>query len=407
MARGSSHGRVLIIGAGLGGLALAQGLKKYRIPFTLFERDGSSTSRPQGYRIKVFPDTAADLKYLLPDNLWDDFKATCAVTNMGESTLNALDAGFIASRRNFGPCPYTVDRGAFRAVLVKDLNAEEIQWGKSFVHYILHGNGTEVSACFEDGSVEKGALLVGADGGRSPVRKQFLPKYTHLDTQGCVIFGKTPITPELEKEVTPKAMKWITVCRDLPPALQGVIIGELPITLIIDTMRFQNRDTRDDIPDDYVYWAIVVPSTFLGSNEEMLAAALKKPVNELSLLVSSEWSTLIRPLLLRQDSSQTAALRIVSAPPEIPAWEPESRITLLGDAIHVMSPAGGVGAVTALKDASTLTKALIAEGISTASIGAYDAAMRVYAGASISRSFAGGKKLYGQPPFDQCHVISI
>lgn len=45
--------RILIIGAGLGGLALAQSLAKAGFQATVFERDENPTSRPQGYRISI------------------------------------------------------------------------------------------------------------------------------------------------------------------------------------------------------------------------------------------------------------------------------------------------------------------------------------------------------------------
>ncbi len=45
--------KILIIGAGLGGLALAQGLAKAGLDAAVFERDESPASRPQGYRISI------------------------------------------------------------------------------------------------------------------------------------------------------------------------------------------------------------------------------------------------------------------------------------------------------------------------------------------------------------------
>lgn len=42
---------VLIVGGGLGGLALAQGLKKHGISCAVYEKDLSRADRLQGYRI--------------------------------------------------------------------------------------------------------------------------------------------------------------------------------------------------------------------------------------------------------------------------------------------------------------------------------------------------------------------
>ena len=398
-------GRVLIIGGGIGGLALAQGLKRNNIPFTVFERDASPVARSQGYRIKVFADTVADLKSLLPPQLWTEFEETCAETGMGELTLNALDANIIANRVNRGPKPYTVDRAVLRQVLMKGLD-EGLRWNKAFVRYETHGDG--VTAYFEDGNIEKGALLVGVDGLRSPVRKQYLPNHHLVDTEGCVIFGKTTITAELEERFPTKALKWITLCRDMPPVLQEIIIGHLPVTLLTESMRFPaNGSNRDDIPADYIYWAMLVPTKLLGPTDDILTRVLSQAPKDLSLMITSEWDPSIRSVLELQDPTQTSVLRVFSTPPKISEWKPDARITLMGDAVHAMSPAGGVGAVTALKDATTLVKVLIENGLSDSSIGSYEASMRTYAGACIQRSFAGANKLYGMPPFEQCRVADL
>ena len=77
-------------------------------------------------------------------------------------------------------------------------------------------------------------------------------------------------------------------------------------------------------------------------------------------------------------------------------WEPSANVTLMGDAIHVMSPSGGVGAVTALRDAALLSNTIYKLGILASSIGEYEATMRGYAQESIERSYFGGKKMFGQ-----------
>lgn len=108
-----------------------------------------------------------------------------------------------------------------------------------------------------------------------------------------------------------------------------------------------------------------------------------------------------------QDETYAASMRIISSTPDLSEWNPSPFVTLVGDAIHVMSPSGGVGAVTALKDAVALTKVLAeSDSISEASIETYETTMRSIAKAAIDRSFRGGAIIYGQPPVESCRVLS-
>jgi len=118
----SEGGHVLIVGAGLAGLGLAQGLKKHGIDFTVFERDPGPDTRAQGYRVKVFPDTVPDLQYLIGDGLFAEFEATTAETVMTETSVSAVNGHILARRALRGPKPYTVDRGFLRKILLRGLD---------------------------------------------------------------------------------------------------------------------------------------------------------------------------------------------------------------------------------------------------------------------------------------------
>jgi 2-polyprenyl-6-methoxyphenol hydroxylase-like FAD-dependent oxidoreductase len=80
-------------------------------------------------------------------------------------------------------------------------------------------------------------------------------------------------------------------------------------------------------------------------------------------------------------------------------------VTLIGDAIHVMSPTAAVGATTALQDAAALLGAISDGGVNAKSVSKYEASMRVYAEEAISRSAVGGKWLFGMRPFDELKTV--
>ena len=113
--------------------------------------------------------------------------------------------------------------------------------------------------------------------------------------------------------------------------------------------------------------------------------------------ITAGWHASVRPLFDTQSAPQTSVIRIGSMHPELVAWE-SSRVTLIGDAVHLMSPTAGLGASSALRDAALLGRLLgevdSSEGV-VAAVAAYELAMREYVKKAITWSTGPGKKLFG------------
>lgn len=66
---------------------------------------------------------------------------------------------------------------------------------------------------------------------------------------------------------------------------------------------------------------------------------------------------MLRELVAAADPEAAFAIPVRTSVP-FDRWRP-SPVTLLGDAVHAMTPAGGVGADAALRDAASLRRALV------------------------------------------------
>ena len=347
--------KVIIIGAGTGGLALAHGLKRAGIAVAVCERDRSPRDSRGGYRVGISPGGSRALKACVPPEVYDLFVATCARApdwftfyDQGFHELFSLD--ITAGTADPDNAERNVLRKTLRRVLLQGLEAE-VGFGKTFVDYTVKGN--EVTARFEDGSTLTGDVLVGADGANSRVRKQRLPRARHEDTGMVSVGGHMPMTPETRALLTRKMFSGMSML--MAPRGFGAIIHSLEFTPARDDPDFPRRwpDFADAVAQDSIGWGLWGTRRNFPKDPAVLPA---DGIASLALEVTRDWHPHFREIVRRTDPASLQALNIRTSVPVEP-WE-SSNVTLLGDAIHTMTPGRGAGANTALRDAALLCRTL-------------------------------------------------
>ena len=88
-------------------------------------------------------------------------------------------------------------------------------------------------------------------------------------------------------------------------------------------------------------------------------------------------------------------MRIYSSTLKIPAWKTSPVVTILGDAAHTMSPAGGVGAVGALNSACEVVEMIANEGVSDGGMEKFEQKTRGFAEILLQRTDAASKCMLG------------
>jgi 2-polyprenyl-6-methoxyphenol hydroxylase-like FAD-dependent oxidoreductase len=196
----TSSFHVLIIGGGVGGLCLAQGLKKAGISVAVYERERTPSDRLQGYRIHIEPQGNLALYACLPSDLFEIYRATAGnpgnglriVTEQLQEISFFPNPTYAVSNPDLAELSLAVSRITLRKVLLFGLETL-VHFDKTFTHYQETPDG-KITAFFEDGSSAVGDVLVGADGGHSQVRTQLLPQALRVETGVVAIMGKLPWT---------------------------------------------------------------------------------------------------------------------------------------------------------------------------------------------------------------------
>jgi 2-polyprenyl-6-methoxyphenol hydroxylase-like FAD-dependent oxidoreductase len=167
---------VIIIGAGVSGLTLAQACQKKNIPFRIFERDDSaslSQRRVEGKGLtECWPLNV--LKDALPDELamhLSECHASRGALSFGEEdhydTFNLETAEPTREKST----RIRLSQEKFRKLLLTGI---EVQCSKTLTEIsVVDGL---VEATFSDGTSETGSILIGCDGNDSTVRRIMHPQ---------------------------------------------------------------------------------------------------------------------------------------------------------------------------------------------------------------------------------------
>ena len=143
--------RIAIVGAGLSGLCLAQGLRKAGVDVAVYERDASPSSRAQGYRISIDSRGTEALRACLPPRLYQLYEATLGQPSLGVAVF-ATDGETLELQHamHFSQSPRpglpasgrAVDRLILRETLMAGI-ADAVHFGKTFTDYEAHADGVE------------------------------------------------------------------------------------------------------------------------------------------------------------------------------------------------------------------------------------------------------------------------
>jgi 2-polyprenyl-6-methoxyphenol hydroxylase-like FAD-dependent oxidoreductase len=341
-----------IIGAGVGGLCLAQGLKQAGVTVDVFERDPTKTSPVEGYRLSLSATGGRALRSCLPRKTFEKLAMTAGEPSQGVTFLDhrmnrLLGIDFPHSDRLSDESERPIGRAALRRVLLDGLD-DLVHFGKKFVAYEFAADG-RATALFADGSKATLDLLVGADGANSAVRMQLIPSAKRIETGIVAVGGKLPLS-EPVRALMPDALM-----RGPAP-----ILGPRGCFMFVSAMLYGDLggdEARIAALDreEYMMWGFTARRAHLGDDrviEDLDGRQLKRRVEALM----ADWHPTLRGLVRATDPATVKSFSVKTST-HVGPWR-TTNVTLLGDALHNMPPFRGVGANTALWDAALLSETI-------------------------------------------------
>ena len=268
-----------------------------------------------------------------------------------------------------------ISRDALRDALLLGLNtqtrdaADVVQWGRALAGFEAAPGGRITVRC-ADGTQISTDLLVGADGSNSRVRRQRLPGLDRQELGILNIAGRVPLTPEIAGQV-PAAL--------VDGAVNNIVPAG-PGWMFVSSWRADSPGAAAQ------YFAVWAWAAARGNYPAGIDSFTPQQLRDLVSGQISRWSPGLRRLVAATDPATVSAVPLRTMPALDP-WQP-SNVTLLGDAIHNMTPMAGIGANTALRDADHLRRALTEPGAAStaARVGTYEEQMRGYANQALAPS---------------------
>ncbi|KAK3838232.1 MAG: hypothetical protein J3R72DRAFT_448747 [Linnemannia gamsii] len=354
--------KVLIVGAGIGGLLLGALLEKASIPYDIFER--TSSVKPLGSALMIgsnllplFEQLSIDKEFIALGKPTMD----CSIARQKgpHDTEFLTNVSFRPHIEFTGYHSYIVSRPMFYDLLLKQVPAHKIHFSKRVLSIVEKEEQVHIQTA--DNTIYEGDIVVGADGAYSAVRQRM---YETLKQAGKL--------PKSDQEELPFH------CTCLVGQTTVVDMDQFP-EIKQDMSPFFNT-MSDDKPYTWVVFA-TAQNTIAWMVLHHLDKASSKAAEEQRFRESenSEWGPLAAQAMC--DETRHFPLPIGTKKftmGDIYDWTPKEQISkvmleekvfqtwysgrrvLLGDACHKLDPSGAHGAVTSMHDAIALANLIYA-----------------------------------------------
>lgn len=317
---------IVIVGAGMGGLALARVLHVHGIDAVVYERESSRDARGQGGMLDIHSGQRA----LREAGLIDQFHAIARGEGQDMRLLEP-DGTLLLQEDTPEDAPLLrpeVDRADLRDLLLDSLPEDAVRWGHAFE---AADNGV---LRFADGGSATYDLLVGADGAQSRVRALLTDARPAHIGQNVVEVG----IPDIDRT---------------RPDL-AAMVGRGNYWVLGNGMSLAAQRNGDG--------RVRIGLSFYNTAEDWFATSgipFDDPAAARARLIDllPGWDPRFTALIAACDD--TIQARSITSLPVGLTWPSKPDVTLVGDAAHLMPPVGE-GANMALLDGALLGLALAA-----------------------------------------------
>ncbi len=344
---------VAIVGAGLGGLTLAQSLSSHGIGYNVFERDPSLDAAGRRVRIHCRPSVVASLKECLPAWVFDAFLASQGSPDARHIYLDGQLQVLGVDER---PDPeVALDTATTREVLALGIE-DRLHMGREIVA-VRASAQNRLTLTFSDGTGLDADVIVGADGAESMTRRYTPAPPALHDVQCWSVYG----TVDLESNPELMIPTWL---RD---AFAIVFEGDLmvalgvyePVGLARLLERAENALASVHLRR-YLFWNVIARPETLRTIAAELARAPNRALESVVRLLGgiSPW---VSEAVRRSSATSIGHLKLQTSS-RGRGEESDGALVLIGDAAHPMLPAA-LSASVAVDDARRLGLSLADAGL--------------------------------------------
>ncbi|MFI0714725.1 FAD-dependent oxidoreductase [Streptomyces inhibens] len=354
--------RVVVVGGGIGGLALGAGLRRQGYEVAVFDRD-TDVAATGGYHITLDERAQSALRELVAPQIMRRLLASASALRLRDREAFWDRRGRLLGRGPdlSGDAGIDIDRITLRMLLAEAVG-DDLHLGRT-VSGVGQGDDGAPRVLFTNAAAVSADLVVGADGTHSLVAQHLAGGPTNSPAGIIGFSGRT-----LRTDLSPSEQQRLGLRSGLAIGPRGaaLYVGFLdPVgNAALDAPELRMSLTTGPT---YIWGAMFPESAATDSLRDLrdgaLQAALVRRFRERG------WAERTLEVIARADPHSLAAYRFNAASTrasDLAPW-PDGRITALGDAVHATPPTAGMGAGAAIRDAAALLQHLgdVTDGGST------------------------------------------